>query len=40
LLDRERDRDNYDALSVNTLAARGTEEAVNKQSAEWESEMG
>lgn len=40
LLDRERDRDNYEALNIGALASRGTEDAVNKQSAEWAGDIG
>ena len=40
LAERRRERDNYDFLSLSTLAARGKEEAVNKQLGTWEKDMG
>jgi hypothetical protein len=33
------DRDRYDNLSLGALAARGKEEALNKQLGGWEMEM-
>jgi len=39
LAERRMDRDRHDTLSLGALAARGKEEALNKQLETWAGEM-